>query len=304
MDGELMTHPNRRCAFLTLADPAGFVMDDRHAIEPLARVGWSVDSVPWDQEPVAWSSFDAVVIRSTWNYQHAPDRFLSVVAAIERSGIPLFNPAELVRWNLRKTYLQDLSARGIAIVPSRFLDRFRPGEMERLFEDLGSDEIVLKPVVSASAERTFRLSATSWRGRASELAEELGSRALLAQPFVHAVPEDGEYSLFYFDGAFSHAVRKTPACGDFRVQEEHGAEIVTITPSAEILWTGDEVMSMLPEVPLYARVDLVQANDAADFWLMELELIEPSLYLRMDPDAPRRFAEAFVRQVTRFRSTG
>lgn len=298
-----MTHPKRRCAFLTLADPSGFVMDDRHAIEPLERVGWSVHSVPWDREPADWSSFDAVVIRSTWDYQHSPDRFLSVVAAIDRSGIPLFNSTGLVRWNLRKTYLLDLSARGVAIVPSRFLDRFRPEEMERLFEDLDSEEIVLKPVVSASAERTFRLRAASWRERASDLAGELGSRALIAQPFVCAIPDEGEDSLFYFDGAFSHAVRKTPAPGDFRVQEEHGAEIATITPSAEILRTGDAVMATLPEVPLYARVDLVRANHAADFWLMELELIEPSLYLRMDPGAPQRFAEAFVRQVSRYGST-
>lgn len=295
-----MTHPQRRCAFLTLADPSGFVMDDRHAIEPLNRVGWRVHSVPWDREPADWTSFDAVVIRSTWDYQHSPDRFLSVVAAIDRSGIPLFNSAEVVRWNLRKTYLQDLAARGIPIVPSRFLDRFRPEAMDRLFEDLGSEEIVLKPVVSASAERTFRLPAAGWRQRASDLAGELGSRALLAQPFVRAVPDEGEDSLFYFDGVFSHAVRKTPAPGDFRVQEEHGAVIATITPSARVLRTGAAVMATLPEVPLYARVDLVRANDAADLWLMELELIEPALYLRMDPSAPQRFAEAFVRQVSRY----
>jgi hypothetical protein len=130
---------------------------------------------------------------------------------------------------------------------------------------------------------------------------ELTGRAVLAQPFVRAIPEGGEVSLFYFGGMFSHAVRKIPAPGDFRVQEEHGAEIATIIPTSEILQAGARAMDAVPEVPLYARVDLVPANDAEGHWLMELELIEPALYLRMNPEAPRRFAEAFVRQVERER---
>lgn len=299
-----MRNPNRECAFLTLSDPAGFVMDDVHAVEPLERAGWSVRAVPWDHESAEWSAFDAVVIRSTWDYQHRPDDFLSVVADIERSGVPLFNSADLVRWNVRKTYLRDLAAGGVPIVPSLFLDRVRAERIERLFEALGSEEIVLKPMISASAEGTFRLREGTWREQEAALRAELGGRALLAQPFVRAVPDEGEHSLFYFDGAFSHAVRKTPAPGDFRVQEEHGAEIAKVVPSAEVLQAGQAVMEAIPEVPLYARVDLVPANDAPGHWLMELELVEPSLYLRMDPDAPQRFAEAFVRQVNKYESKG
>jgi glutathione synthase/RimK-type ligase-like ATP-grasp enzyme len=298
-----VTRRGRWCAFLTLADPAGFVVDDVHAIEPLERAGWRVRPVPWDLERASWSSFDAVVIRSTWDYQHQPDRFLSVLSEIDGSGVPLFNGIDLVRWNLRKSYLQELAARGIPIVPSLVVDRFRPEGVERLFDALDSREIVLKPLISANAEGTFRLREESWREQAAELTAELGGRAILAQPFVHAVPDRGELSLFYFDGTFSHAVRKTPACGDFRVQEEHGARIAAVVASVESLEAGTAVMASLPEVPLYARVDLVPANDGGGHWLMELELIEPSLYLRMDPEAPLRFAEAFTRQMERFGSS-
>ncbi len=294
-----MTRVARRCAFLTLSDPEGFVVDDGHADGPLERLGWSVQAVPWDCERTGWAAFDAVVLRSTWDYQHRPDRFLAVVADIESSGVPLFNSGDLVRWNLRKTYLQDLAAGGIPIVPTLFLDRFRPEGTDDLFARLESDEIVLKPLISASADGTFRLRAGTWRVQEAVLTAELNGKAVLAQPFVRAVPDGGEFSLIYFDGMFSHAVRKTPAPGDFRVQEEHGAEIASIVPTEKMLQAGGMAMDAVPEVPLYARVDLVPANDAGGYWLMELELIEPSLYLRMDPEAPRRFADAFVRQVER-----
>ena len=280
-----------------MSDPVGFVIDDDHAVRPLEQLGWSVHSVPWDHAPADWSEFDAVVLRSTWDYQHRPDRFLSVVADIEDSGVPLFNSGDLVRWNVRKTYLQELAASGIPIVPTLFLDRFVIEGLDGLFARLGSDEIVLKPLISASADGTFRLRTGTWRQEEGALTAELTGRAVLAQPFVRAIPEGGEVSLFYFDGMFSHAVRKTPAPGDFRVQEEHGAEIATIIPTLDILQAGARAMDAVPEVPLYARVDLVPANDAEGHWLMELELIEPALYLRMDREAPRRFAEALVRQV-------
>ena len=296
-----MTRTDLRCAFLTMSDPVGFVIDDGHAVGPLKHQGWSVQAVPWDHERADWSEFDAVVLRSTWDYQHRPERFLSVVADIENSGVPLFNSGDLVRWNVRKTYLRDLAADGIPIVPTLFLDRLQLDGIDDLFGRLESNEIVLKPLVSASAEATFRLQAGTWRQQQAALTTELSGKAALAQPFVRAVPDGGELSLFYFDGAFSHAVRKTPAPGDFRVQEEHGAEIATVVPTEAVLQAGRRAMGAVPGVPLYARVDLVPANEAAGHWLMELELIEPSLYLRMDPEAPRRFAEAFVRQMDRRR---
>jgi glutathione synthase/RimK-type ligase-like ATP-grasp enzyme len=281
-----------RCAFLTLDDPSGYTMDDHLAAAPLARLGWSVDEVSWRRRGVCWATYDAVVIRSTWDYAKDPDAFLAVLSDIVRAGVPLFNPLDLVTWNLRKTYLCDLADRGVSIVPTVWRERLARGELRNLLDETGSDEIVVKPVIGASARGAFRVSTTSSAREITAIEAYYAERSLMAQPFVRAIPTEGELSLFYFDGAYSHAIRKKPKVADFRVQEEHGGWNVPAQPAPELLALGASVLEALAETPLYARVDLVCANDANEHWLMELELIEPSLYLRMNAESPERFARA------------
>lgn len=282
----------KRCAFLTLVDAAGYVIDDELAYEPLRTLGWRVEAVPWRQPGVSWGRFDAVVIRSPWDYQKDPVAFLAVLREIERSGTPLFNGLDLVRWNLPKKYLGELAARGVPTVPTIWRDRLSPGDLAGMFDAMGVDEIVVKPVIGANADGAFRLDRSAGSGRTSEVEEHYSDRALMVQPFVQAVLEEGEYSLLYFDGEYSHTVLKAPKAADFRVQEEHGGDIRAVETDGPLLAAGDVVIEALGERPLYARVDLVRSNDDNEFWLMELELIEPSLYLRMEPEAPGRFARA------------
>ncbi len=282
----------RRCAFLTLAEPGDYVIDDEHAYEPLRALGWHVEAVPWNRPGMAWESYDLVVIRSPWDYTLDLDGFLAVLAGIERRGVPLENRLPLVRWNLVKTYLRDLAARGVAIVPTVWRDRLGAGELEGLVADVGSDEMVLKPVVGANAEGAFRLDARSLRAIAAEVEAYYAGRPLQAQPFIRAVIDEGEVSLVYFNGELSHAILKTPTAGDFRVQEEHGGIIRAVAADGELHAAGRRILEALGETPLYLRADLVRANGGDGYWLMELELVEPSLYLRMDPEAPARFARA------------
>lgn len=281
----------RRCAFLTLDDPSSYVIDDDLAVEPLRALGWEVELVPW-RSAAPWREYDVVVIRSTYDYMDAPDAFLAVLEQIERSGMPLLNPVEIVRWNFRKSYLRDLADRGVPIVPTVWRDRLRPGELAELFREAGGDEVVVKPLVGANAAGAWRLNAGTVREQADEIEAWYADRALMAQPFVSAVVEEGEFSLFYFNGEHSHTILKTPAAADFRVQEEHGGLIRPAQAEAGLLAAGQAALGAIGQVPLYARADFVRASDGGGFWLMELELIEPSLYLRMDPGAPARFARA------------
>ena len=282
----------QRCAFLTLSDPTGYVIDDELAREPLRARGWALEMVPWDRDGVAWEDYAIVAIRSPWDWVGAADAFLGVLEEIDRRGVRLENTLAIVRWNLRKTYLRELAARGVAIVPTIFRERLEPGGLDALLAELGTREAVLKPVVGANAEGAFRIA----ERQAHEVEQYFADRALMAQPFVRAVLDEGEYSLFYFDGVYSHAVRKRPKAGDFRVQEEHGGAIEAVVAGPELRAAGQRTIAALPERPLYARVDLVR-GDADAWWLMELELVEPSLYLRMDPGAPERFVDALVRRV-------
>jgi glutathione synthase/RimK-type ligase-like ATP-grasp enzyme len=286
-----------RCAFLTLDDPSGYTVDDHLAVPPLARLGWSVDDVPWRRPNMDWPKYDAVIIRSTWDYARDPDAFLDVLTRIVRSGARLFNPLDLVTWNIRKTYLRDLASRGVSIVPTVWRERLGRGELHDVIDQVGADEIVVKPAVGASARGAFRVSKAASVEEIRVIETCYADRALLAQPFVRAIPTNGEFSLFYFNGRFSHAIQKTPKPADFRVQEEHGGSNVAVNATPELLALGAHVLNSLDVTPLYARVDFVRANDANGHWLMELELIEPSLYLRMDAEAPERFAKALHERV-------
>jgi glutathione synthase/RimK-type ligase-like ATP-grasp enzyme len=280
----------RHCAFLTLDERGDFVIDDEHAIEPLARLGWRVATLSWRQAEIPWSDFDAVVIRSTWDYWNDVPAFLDTLARIHRQA-PLANPLDLVHWNLAKTYLRDLEGKGVGIVPTLWLDDFLPTALAGHAIRLGGNELVVKPVVGANGEDAFRLTPGDDPERLQAIAGRFRGRRCMLQPFLHAVQGEGEYSLFFFSGEYSHAILKVPAAEEFRSQEERGAEIHAVQPQADLLARGRQALAAVTPPPLYARVDLVR-NAAGEFEVMELELIEPSLYLRTDPGAPERFARA------------
>jgi hypothetical protein len=281
-----------RCAFLTMAELGDFVSDDELAAALLRDRGWSVDFTPWDQ-PADWMGYDLIVIRTTWDYHERPDQFLDVLAEIEDSGTPLHNPLSLVRWNLNKNYLLDLKCRGVPVVPTIFGEKLTSSDaLAAYYLEFNTEELILKPPVNVNAFKTYRVPKTAYETLFPMLKTAFDERPYLVQPFMPAIAAEGEYSLIYFCGRFSHAILKTPKEGDFRVQEEHGGEIRAIKAEESLLATGWRTMSALSHTPLYARVDLV--GSGSDLLVMELELIEPSLYLRMHPAAPKRFADALV----------
>jgi hypothetical protein len=280
----------KKCAFLTLEHPADFVIDDDRALAPLARLGWDVSVVPWTQVAEPWGAFDAVVIRSTWDYWNNVPAFLDTLQAINRQT-RLANPLDLVHWNLSKTYMRDLEGKGVGIVPTLWPDAFSPSMLPSFRERLDSPELVVKPVVGANGQDAFRLSPGDPPARLEEIAARFAAKDCLVQAFMPAVIDEGEYSLFYFNGRFSHAILKVPAASEFRSQEEHGAEIRFAVPEDLLRERGRQALATVTPAPLYARIDFVRAP-GGDFALMELELIEPSLYLRADPAAPDRFARA------------
>jgi glutathione synthase/RimK-type ligase-like ATP-grasp enzyme len=281
----------RRLAFLTLQDPGDFVMDDALAIAELAGRDIHVDQVPWRRPAVDWRAYDGVVIRTTWDYQRDLPGFFSLIEHIERMQVPLANPASLVRWNARKTYLADLAARGVPTVPTRRGRGLSAISLRELHATLAIDELVLKPVVGANADDTYRLGAGTSDDARAEIAARFADREWMVQPFLSAILDEGEISTFHFSGRYSHAVVKRPKEGDFRVQEEHGGLIEPCTPDAETRRVADAVLAALGEPPLQARVDLVHLGDGT-LALMELEVIEPALYFRMHEDAARNFADA------------
>ena len=274
-----------------MADLAGFVTDDALVTDTFAARGWNIEYVPWRDRAVDWNRFDAVVVRSTWDYQNDPVTFASVLATIDASDARLANDLVTMRWNLNKTYLREMDVRGVPIPRTLWRTGVPEDALDGLFAELDADEIVIKPVIGANADDAYRLTPAEARARATEIARAFTYRDCIVQPFLPAVVDEGEYSLMYFNGRYSHAILKTPRTNDFRVQEEHGGLIRPVEPEPALVARADAAVRAVTPVPLYARADLVRNGDG--FLLMELELIEPALYFRMDAASPERFAVAF-----------
>jgi Prokaryotic glutathione synthetase, ATP-grasp domain len=283
-----------RVAFLTLEHAADFVIDDALAVAELTRRGWDAIELPWTQPNVDWDGFDIVVIRTTWDYHDHPEAFLQTLARIEASRAQLVNSLAVVEWNLDKRYLRTLEARGVTIVPSVWGHGGSAHTFANLFATLQDTEIVVKPNVSAGATDTFRLHAPLSDVMLQRLVDTFADRDWFAQPFVRSVITEGEYSLFYFNGQLSHAIRKVPRAGDFRVQEEHGGEIIGIPVTPGLQRAADAALATISPAPFQARIDLISLETGA-LAVMELELIEPSLYFRMNARAPAHFADALER---------
>jgi hypothetical protein len=292
----------KRCAFLTMENTAGWFIDADLAIPPMQALGWTIDTVPWRGGETDWRRYDAVYIGTPWDYPEDVEGFMRLLEQIDASGPVLINPLELVRWGLAKTYLRDLEAKGAEIVPSAWYERLPTGELLSFFDTLGSDRIVIKPVVSTNATDTFLLERQGASRLEPLLQRRFGNRAFVAQPFVRNVQVEGEFSLFYFGGVYSHAIQKVPRAQDFRVQEEHGASILAIEPEPALAACAHRILQLVDPLPVYARCDLLRGPDGR-FLLMELELIEPSMYLRTNADAPQRFAQAFDDYVKASNST-
>jgi glutathione synthase/RimK-type ligase-like ATP-grasp enzyme len=213
------------------------------------------------------------------------------LSQIDASNARLENCLSVARWNVEKTYLRDLREQGISIVPTTWMMSPSVADLHELFDRFNSDDVVIKPIVGANADDAFWLRRETSAETFQIASETFQGRMALGQPFVRSVTGYGEISLIFFAGQYSHSVLKKPKAGDFRVQEEHGGRIQSVVPEASVIEFAHRTLQAVPGETLYARVDLVFLDDGQPA-VMEVELIEPSLYLSYDRQSPVRFADA------------
>lgn len=238
-----------------------------------AAHGLAFPIVRWD-DAAAIARHPAALIRSCWDYLQRPEAFVAALEAAETAGVRLFNPAAVVRWNIRKRYLAALEAAGVPSLPTLWTERVDAAFVAEAFERLAAEELVLKPEVGGGSWRTVRLKRGAWSE--ADLAEAPPAAAL-AQAFLPSIAVDGELSLHHFGGAFSHAVQKLPAAGGWLANHAH-ADIAPCTPTAAQRETARAAIAAAPGPLLYARVDLVR-HPAGDWRVIELEAVEPHLHL-------------------------
>jgi len=265
--------------------------DDRPLIDELHALGVAAQPVLWDAED-DWTQYDALVLRSCWDYHLRPHDFTQWLDRVEHDGVALWNPGAVVRWNLHKRYLRDLERAGVRIPETVWLDHGDRRTLADVMGQQGWSECVVKPAVSASATHT-------WRVRKDDVASVPFERLLagsdvLVQELIPEVAVAGEWSVMMIDGEVSHAAIKRPKAGDFRVQWEHGGTADPAPVSDALRRSATDVVRLIPGAWLYARVDGVVTSRG--FVLMELECIEPHLFFEFHPDSRRRFAQALARR--------
>ena len=279
-----------RIALVTGASMAKPDPESHLLVAALTRRGIAAELVPWDSAQ-PWASYRLVVVRTPWDYFARLEEFLGW--ARRTSALTDFvNPFPVIEWNAHKAYLRELASVGVATVPTLWLARGAVDAATRLRER-GWDEVVVKPAVSIGAIGALR-------SRASEPAclrhvEQLVTEGdVMIQPFVPSVAALGEVSLIYFGGVFSHAIRKQPAPGDFRVQDMYGGTVHAHAPSSAEHALAAQALACVPSPTAYARIDLIEFDHKPA--LMEIELIEPELFLGAYELAADRFADVLQKR--------
>jgi glutathione synthase/RimK-type ligase-like ATP-grasp enzyme len=269
--------------------------EDERLYQFLTGKGLPVTWQVWDDANVDWSRFDALIIKSPWDYFDKIAAFYNWLDKVEAAGCKVLNPVKTLRWNADKLYFKDMEAAGVTIVPTVWLEQGSTFNAQAAFAELGSEKIIVKPRVSGGAKNTFALTIDEAKAKTSEINQLLLQEPFLAQPFIEEIKTDGEWSFIFFGGNYSHTVLKTAKPGDFRVQHFFGGTIHTPTPPAALLATAQTIVDKFAKDCLYARVDGVALNN--ELVLMELELIEPFLFLSTSEGNLERYYQALMAQL-------
>jgi glutathione synthase/RimK-type ligase-like ATP-grasp enzyme len=271
--------------------------DDRLLLPHLTALG--IEGVParWDDLTVSWGDFDAVILRSTWDYHRRIIEFDEWLEHLAGSGARVFNPLSALRWNSDKRYLLDLQKRGVPIVPTALINRDRIVDLGHVLRSNGWGRAVVKPSVGTQGYQTWLTEPTTAERDQRQLVAMMMQGDVIVQPFLNEIARDGEYSFVYFDGVYSHCFRRRPKAGDYRTQAEYGAQSNPVRPTEDMLAQAEAMLDALPHMMLYARVDVVLRD--GKLLMMALELIEPGLGLRHGIDAPRRFAASIAMALRR-----
>ena len=286
----------KRLALITYSGLPHGAESEQLMLPHLAAAGVETEIVDWRSTGCDFRQFDLIVLRSCWDYHLRTAEFIDWLQLTARA-VPVLNPIETVLWNHNKFYLREVEALGIEMAPTIFVSADAAIAAADRLQIESWPKIVVKPAVSASAHKTWLMDGAALPMQAELAAQQMDGEAFLIQQFIPEIETQGEISFIYIDGAYSHAVLKRPTDGDFRVQQEHGGSAELFHPSAALLDQANRIAATMPQVrdSLYCRIDAVVRDGR--LVLMELELIEPELFLGLAEGAAKRFADAIARRV-------
>lgn len=282
-------------AFVTYKDIPDLTADDKTIAAYLTEKDITVDAVVWDDENINWQLYDAIVLRSMWDYFERVDEFDTWLRKLEQLNCKVFNPVSVVQWNKNKSYFLEYSKNGIQLPPYHYCFRQTDEKLVDILKKNDWEKVVVKPSVSGGALNTWISTISSASADEASFSELLQNGDMIVQKFMEEIVTDGELSLIFFNKKFSHAICKRVKKNDFRVQTQFGGTAEPFEPGKKLLQQALDLLNTINEPLLYARVDGIMVND--EFYLMELELIEPVLSVYSNENACENFHTALVQLV-------
>ncbi|AMM51476.1 hypothetical protein TH61_10255 [Rufibacter sp. DG15C] len=264
--------------------------EDSVLVDYLTSKGLDLTVEVWNDPAVNWQQYDVAILKSPWDYFDRIEEFLAWLDKIEGLGVRLLNPVDIVRWNTDKHYLLQIAETGLPVVPSALLKRGTDINLEELYTRFGTDKLIVKPTVSGGAKNTFIVAKNQAAAELPKIQELTATEDFLAQPFMPQIQEEGEWSFLFFGGKYSHTLLKSAKSGDFRVQHFFGGTIHPQEAPAHLLSQAQKLVDQFAQGCLYARVDGVVVGE--ELQLMELELIEPFLFLHTNEHALENYYHA------------
>ena len=267
--------------------------EDDLLVEYLERKGLTIEKPVWNNPRVEWESYDIVLLKSPWDYFNLIDDFYTWLTKMEDKNIKFLNPIATVKWNADKHYLKNIEDSGLKIAPCIFLEKGEQVNLNDFFPSLNTTKLIVKPVVSGGSKNTFKVVAANVEEINHQLQSLVEVEDFIVQPFLNEIEENGEWSFLFFGGKFSHALVKKAKAGDFRVQHVFGGTIHPQQPPKDLIEIAQGYVDHFAKGCLYARVDGVLVGE--QFLLMELELIEPYLFLETNQDSLENYYQALLR---------
>ena len=267
--------------------------EDEKLLKFLQSKGLNIQFEIWTDTQVNWSSYDLAILKSPWDYFDKIQQFQKWLETLEKLHVRLLNPYHIIRWNTDKHYLADIAQSGLPVIPSRFIEQGQKADLNSYFNILETEKLIVKPCISGGAKHTFWVTTHNVEEKSVLLNQLLEQESFIVQPFFPEIQLQGEWSFIFFDGEFSHSLLKKAKPGDFRVQHYLGGSIHTPTPPSYLVDKASAYVEKFAPGCLYARVDGVEKDK--EYILMELELIEPFLFLFTQKESYSNYFKALTK---------
>ena len=275
--------------------------EDAILLQFLQNKGLSITQEIWDDPAVNWQNYDVAILKSPWDYFDKIEEFYKWLHKIKDLKLRLLNPVDIVKWNADKHYLKDIADAGLPVIPTQFIEKGETPSLAGFFKIFETRKLVIKPTISGGSKNTFKFTEDDLNELSPKIARFLEEEGFMVQPFLPEIEKEGEWSFLFFNGKFSHSLLKKAKPGDFRVQHYLGGSIHNVEVPDHLLKSAEKYVKQFAKGCLYARVDGLEVN--GQFTLMELELIEPFLFLFTNQDSYENYYIALAKMIEELKIT-